>query len=241
VIIAAVSFAFPIISLLALRIVEPAPAPAAEPWRHQIMAGIHHVGRTIELRQVVIAAALSATVIGFDETVIFAIAANGLHRPAPFVGVLVAIQGAGALLVGPTAAPLIRRIGEGRVMGLALLILASGAILQMPPFLPSVAAGVALIGIGFPWMVIGLITLVQRRTPPELQGRAYSAATMLIVTPQTVSIAAGAALIGLTGYRPLLAAIAAVSALGAAYLLSRAQQVKPHRRDSAAVLGADHS
>jgi hypothetical protein len=109
-------------------------------------------------------------------------------------------------------------------MGVALVVSAAGAALQMPPFLPSVTAGVALIGVSFPWLVIALVTLVQRSTAPHLQGRAYSAAATLITVPQTVSIAIGAALIGVTGYRPLLATIAAVSVLAAIYLLSRPEQ-----------------
>jgi MFS family permease len=233
-IIDAATFAVPIVSLLALRIVEP-PPPAAERWRAQTVAGIRHVWRTAELRHVVIAAACAATVFGFEETIIFAIAANGVHRPPAFVGVLVAIQGVGAVVGGPTAAPLIRRIGEGRLMGFGLLIFATGALLEIPTFLPSVIAAVILIGVSFPWLVVSLVTLAQRLTPRALQDRVYTAANMLVVTPQTVSIAVGAALIGLTGYRPLLAAIAAVTTLAAGYLLSRPELRRGNRPDPATI------
>lgn len=74
----------------------------------------------------------------------------------------------------------------------------------------------------------------------NLQGRAYSAATTLVTTPQTISIVTGAALISVIGYRPLLAAMATVVAFAAAYLLSRVglrhqhtggkRQVKAHRQ-----------
>lgn len=152
---------------------------------------------------------------------------------------LISIQGAGAVLGGPTAAPLIRRMGERRLMGIALVISAAGAALQMPPSLPSVAAGVALIGVSFPWLVIALVTLVQRSTASHLQGRAYSAAATLITVPQTISIATGAALIGVTGYQPLLAIIAAVNVVAAIYLLSRPEQRRhnPTRLISGAVPG----
>ncbi|MEP7177698.1 MAG: MFS transporter [Pseudonocardiales bacterium] len=224
VIIDAITFVVPIICLLALRTDEPTRQPLTQHWRDQMIAGITHVWRTSPLRQAVIAAASAATVIGFDETIIFAVATNGLDRTPSFVGVLISIQGAGAVLGGPTAAALIRRMGEGRLMGLALVISAAGAALQIPPSLPSVTAGVALIGVSFPWLVIALVTLVQRSTPSHLQGRAYSAAATLITVPQTLSIAVGAALIGVTGYQPLLAIIAAVSVLAAIYLLSRPAQ-----------------
>ncbi|HEX4258160.1 MAG TPA: hypothetical protein VH089_23950 [Streptosporangiaceae bacterium] len=81
-----------------------------------------------------------------------------------------------------------------------MLVAAAAALLEMPPFLPSVVAGVILFGVSVPWLVVGF------------------------TTPQTISIAAGAALIGVTGYRPLLAALAAVVTLAAAYLLTRPEQ-----------------
>ena len=64
-------------------------------------------------------------------------------------------------------------------------------------------------------------TLLQRATPPDLQGRVYAAAEALITTPQTISIAVGAALIGVVGYRSLLVAMAAANAVAAGYLLTR--------------------
>ena len=76
-----------------------------------------------------------------------------------------------------------------------------------------------------PWLVVAVINLTQRLTPNELQGRAYSAVDTLITTPQTISIALGAALITITGYPTLLLAMTAVMVLAAIYLLSR-----PRRR-----------
>lgn len=224
----AATFAVPVISLLALRVVEPAPRPAARHWRDEMTAGIRHVWRTPALRHVITAGAATTMVFGFAETITYAIAGNGLHRPPAFVGVLVAVQGVGAVIGGPTAAPMIRRIGEGRLAGIAMILAAAGAALQMPPLLPSVIAGLILMGAAIPWLVVGFITLAQRLTPPELQGRVYSAADTLVTTPQTISIALGAALIGIAGYRLLLAAMAVVIALAASYLLTRPEQRRSH-------------
>lgn len=87
--------------------------------------------------------------------------------------------------------------------------------------LPPVLAGTVVFGAAIPWIVIGLITLAQRLTPPELQGRVYAAAETLITTPQTISFALGAALITVTGYQTLLLAMACTIALAAAYLFTR--------------------
>jgi MFS family permease len=215
-IIDAATFVPPVICLLALRIAEPAPHPLAQHWRKEINAGIQHVMRTIELRHMIIACGCAFAVLGFDETVIYAITSDGLRKPPAFVGILIAIQGAGAVIGGPTAAPLGRRIGEARLVGISLLLIAAAAVLQIPPDLPSVIAGVITFGVALPWLFVGFVSLVQRLTPDRLQGRAYSAATTLVTTPQTISIATGAALITVIGYRPLLAAMAMVMALAAA-------------------------
>lgn len=217
----AATFAVPVLALLVLRVREPAPHRMTLHLRAELSAGLRHVRRTIQLRQVVIAGAISTTVFGFAETITYAIADDGLHKKAAFVGVLVAIQGAGAIVGGPTAAPLVRRLGEGRLMGIALLVAAAAALCEMPPLLAPVVAGFVLFGVAIPWLVVALISLAQRLTPSELQGRVYSAVDSLITTPQTVSIAVGAGLIALTGYRTLLVAMSAVMGLAAAYLLTR--------------------
>lgn len=218
------TFAAPVLSLLALRLVEPKPQPRERHWWAELSAGARHISQTAVLRQVVAATACALFVIGFGETIIFAIAGQGLHKAPAFVGVLIAIQGTGALAGGLTAAPLVRRLGEGRLIGLALLLAAGGGLLQIPPLLPSVIAGIILFGVGVPWIVVGFTTLIQRATPAQLQGRVYSAADALVTTPQTISIAAGAALIGVAGYRTLLGTMAGVIVLSAAYLLTRPEQ-----------------
>jgi len=223
-IIDAASFAFPVASLLLLRVREPVPKPSEAGWASQVAAGARHIWRITELRQVLIAAACTTMVFGFAETTSFAITTDGLRRPAAFIGVLGAVQGIGAVGGGLTAAPLVRRLGEGRLVGVAMLVAAAGVALTILPLLPPVIAGIILFGAALPWLVVGLITLAQRLTPPGLQGRVYAAAEVLVTTPQTVSIAVGAALITVVDYQVLLAAMAAVFAVTAACLLTRPGQ-----------------
>jgi MFS family permease len=215
------TFVIAALSLLLLRVREPPPQLAPERWGRKVMGGMRHIWRTVELRQAVIAGACTTTVFGFIETIAYAIAGQGLHKPAAFVGVLAATQGAGALVGGLSAAALARRLTEGRLMAVAMLIAAAGAVLQLPAVPPVVLLGELLVGAAIPWLVVSLITLSQRLTPPQLQGRVYAAAETLITTPQTISIALGAGLITLTGYRPLLVAMATVFSLTATYLLTR--------------------
>ena len=53
-------------------------------------------------------------------------------------------------------------------------------------------AGSALLGASLPWIIIGVMTLFQRRTPPELMGRTNAAFTLAYALPQTMAIALGA-------------------------------------------------
>jgi hypothetical protein len=66
-----------------------------------------------------------------------------------------------------------------------------------------------------------LFTAMQEHTPPRLQGRVNAAATTLLITPQTLSIAAGAALISVVSYRLLLLAMAVIIGACAGWLLAR--------------------
>jgi MFS family permease len=234
-IIDAATFAIAVAALLCLRVAEPPAAPRQRPLREELTAGIRYLARTLVLRQLILATALSTAVFGFSETVVYAIAGIGLHRPPAFVGVLISIQGVGAVAGGVTAAAVTRRLGESRQVGIALLITAAGSLLEIPPVLGLVIAGMILFGLSLPWVLVGITTLIQRQTPGELQGRVYAAAETMISTPQTISIAVGAALIGAIGYRAMLVAMGVGMAAAAVYLLTRPAQRRSGRigRDGA--------
>lgn len=220
----AATFAAAAAALLAMRVQEPAPAPRGGHPLAEALAGARHLVRTVVLRQMVAACAVALLVVGFSETLGFAIVDDGLHRTPSFVGVLMAVQGVGAVAGAAAAARLCRRTGEGLLVGLGMAALAAGTLMLMSAALPVVVVGQVLFGAGVPWIVVGAVTLLQRVTPRELQGRAYSAADLLLGAPQTLSIAGGAALVSIAGYRFLLLAEAVVVGLAAAYLLSRPEQ-----------------
>lgn len=223
----AATFAVAAISVLALRLTEPPPRPAPtgpprpHRWRAELGAGVRHIAESPVLRQVTAASVCAVLGFGFSETTIFGVVDQGLHRAPAFVGVLITIQGVGSVLGATTAAPLIRRAGERFPIAAGLLMTGAGAVLEIPPSLAAVIAGALLFGLSLPWVLVGLTTLLQRSTPAELQGRAYAAADALITTPQTISIAIGAGLIGIVGYRALLVAMATAMVLAGGYLLSR--------------------
>jgi MFS family permease len=215
-------------SVLALRLREPRPGPAAArrrgSGRAEFSAGIRYITRTPALRRVMIAGLIAVTAFGLFETVPFAVVAQGLHRSPPFLGVLTTLQGAGALAGGALAAPVMRRAGERALIAAGLAACAGGALLLITAWLPLVLAASAALGLCIVWINVGAITLIQRRTPADLLGRVDAALEFAIIVPQAASIAAGAALIAVVNYRIMLLAMAGLIALSAGYLVSGREQ-----------------
>jgi MFS family permease len=220
----AATFLVAVATLVAIRLRERHPAPSGQRWLAELTAGARHIAGTIVLRQLTITAAVVVTAYGLSETVIFAVVSQGLHRPTTFLGILVAAQGAGAIAAGLAAAPLMGRLTEGLLAGLGMILAAAGFLLLIPSQLPAVLAGSVLLGGSISWIIVGIMTLFQRRTPPELMGRTDAAFTIAYTLPQTMAIALGAGLIALLNYRILLLAIAGLMALAAGYLCTRREQ-----------------
>jgi hypothetical protein len=172
------------------------------------------------LRELTIGLGAALLVIGFGETLIFAVTSNGLHRPPAFIGVLTTFQGIGSIAGGVTAAPLLKRIGDLRLTGIGIALFGAANALLLPR-LGIIMGAAAVGGVGVVWAIVALSTAYQRRSPSEVQGRVSAAANMLFSVPLTISIAAGAALITLVDYRIEIVAMVVVVALAAVYLLTR--------------------
>ncbi|MFD2767740.1 hypothetical protein [Micromonospora eburnea] len=108
-----------------------------------------------------------------------------------------------------------------------MAVLAAGALAMVRPGLVLAFVGIMLIGLGLPMSMVGTMTLIQRRTPPNLVGRVSAALDALASGPQAVAIGAGALLVGLVDYRLLYGAIAAVLLVAAGYLLTGRRLTAP--------------
>ena len=214
------SFVAVVIALALIRIEEPR-FEREENFVAELLAGVRHVFATLPLRQIVLATGVCLLVVGFSETLIFAVLDQGLHRPASFFGVLSSLQGVGAIAGGVTAARVMRRIGDVKLVGLGMGLFAVGELSFVSHSLPLVLAGIACAGAGIAWLIVGYITAIQMRTPLRLQGRVLAASDTLVNTPQTISIALGALLTTLIDYRILVVLMAVVTAMAGAFLLSR--------------------
>jgi MFS family permease len=219
----AATFVLSAATLLALRFEEPAVAPQEEHFLREVSAGITHIARTRILRELTIGLGAALLVIGFSETLIFAVNSESLHRPPSFIGVLSAFQGVGSIVGGVTVAALLRRLGDLRLAGLGVLTFGLGDGALLVPRLGVIAPAASIAGVGVVWAVVALATAYQRRSPSALQGRVSAAANMLLSVPQTISIALGALLVTLIDYRLEIAIMTVSTLLAAAYLLTRSR------------------
>jgi hypothetical protein len=213
----AVTFLVSAAALAAMRVREPAPEPQEHHFLVEVSAGVRHVWRTEALRRMMIGAAVAMLVIGFAETVVFAVM-DAVHRPPTFLGVAEALQGGGSIAGGLTAAALLRRLGDLRLTGTGLATFALGDGLFLVPSLQFVLAGFFIAGVGAMWAIVAFRTGLQLRTPLAIQGRVSAAADVGLTVPQTTSIALGAALSTVLDYRVLLVLMSVVTGLSALYL-----------------------
>jgi MFS family permease len=216
----------PINDLASIKVTESGRANNADrsaklPFRREVAAGFRQLRSVPLLLQITTVTAVAFSVIGLNETIIFTVISEGLHRPPSFFGICGAVQGAGAIVGGIPLALLVRRIGSARVVGLSLAAFSLASAACMTGSLWLVLAAAFVDGIGLVWLVAAATTATQRYTPPSLQGRVNAAFMMLILTPQTVSIGAGAALISFVDYRLMLAVVAIAIAGCALVLLLR--------------------
>jgi MFS family permease len=206
--------------LVAMRFAEPPVAGREHHFLREATAGMGHIWRDPILRPLTIGVAGTLLVIGFAETLLFALTA-ALGKSPSFIAVLGTAQGVGSIIGGVTAGMLLRRIGELRLAGIGVALFAVGDGLWLVPSLPMVMASMVVAGLGIVWAVVAIGTAIQRRSEQTMQGRVNAAANMLFSVPQTVSIAAGAALISVVDYRVEIVAMLVGTALSAGYLLTR--------------------
>ena len=201
-----------------MRVHEDQPVRSAQHWRLELTEGIRHIWHDVLLRHTLVALGVTVLVVGFSESAIFAVT-DAFGRPVEFIGVLLTVQGVGAIAGGLTASRIVRRCGEAGTLAVSLGVLAVGALLiALAPSLWVVLVAIGTLGYALPPMMIAFGTLMQLRTPGRLMGRVSTANDVVLGTPQTVSIAVGALLVSLLDYRLIFALMAGVTAAAAAYL-----------------------
>jgi MFS family permease len=208
-------------ALLSVRFAEARPrAAAAQRFGAQVLAGVVHLRRTPVLAQITVSATAAMLVLGFYESVTFAVIA-AIGRPASFFGVLMSIQAVGSIIGGLAVGPLIARVGEARTLGIALGAWAVASLIYTIPVLAACCAALAIFGVAVPLCAVVVTAAAQRYSPPDLQGRTLAASYMATDVAQMLSITIGAVLVDTVGYRPLLVTAAVVVAGAAIPVVAR--------------------
>jgi MFS family permease len=207
--------------LALLRIPDIVRREAAEhDFHREVVEGARHIVRTPELLRLVVVFAIALGVVGFLESAIFDLVDRGLGRDPEFVGVTSTVQGIGSVTGGLVAAWALRRFRELAVIGLGSVVCGTGLAPQALATLPAVFGGLLLIGAGIGAINVGYMTILQRRTAKDLQGRVFAASEGVLNLPYAASIGAGAALVGVLGYEVMYLANAVVLVACGVYLLT---------------------
>ncbi|MFF0370767.1 MFS transporter [Micromonospora sp. NPDC005087] len=202
----------------ALPTPQPAPPTVRLRWPAELGAGLRHLAGEPALRRALLGYGLGSLVMGFSESLIFAYVDQGLGRDAAFVGVLVTVQGVGGLLGGLCSPALVRRLGEVGTLAAGVAFFGPAALALAYPDLRLGFAAVLLAGVSLPLTMVGLHTLIQRRTPPGLVGRVVAETEAVVSGPQAFSIGAGALLVGFLDYRALFALVGVATLVAGGYL-----------------------
>ncbi|MER5417111.1 MFS transporter [Streptomyces virginiae] len=199
-----------------------------QPERERIRAGAPGFARLWEggrqlwkepaPRTLVSAGAAVMFLAGLNGAVIYAVAGDVLGHAPTYVGVLYAVQGAGSVLSGIVAGPLLRRLPERVFTAAGVALFAVGVGVRALPYDAVALAGSAAIGAGLPCVLIAALTAVQREVPGAALGRAAATANTLIFVPNALALALGAALVTFVDVRVLLPVLT-IAGLATALLL----------------------
>lgn len=234
-VVAVTAACFAVTALLLSRVgVTETPAPPAEGafWT-ELTGGLRHLLGTRPLGALTLALAVAMGASGLTNVAVFPFMEQGLGVDAALLGVLASVQGVGAVIGGLTAARLLGRLGESRVVALGLGVLATGMLpfvlvgtLDLPGTveLGLAVLGLALVGLGVPWAIVAFVTARQRLTPARLQGRVAAATNVALTLPQTLATTVGATVVGAVDYRVLVALTVAATLAGGALALRAARR-----------------
>ncbi len=186
--------------------------------KESLLVGVRHLVGEAVLKHIVVSFAVMLIVLGFSEASVYAIT-DAFDLPVEAVSIGVSVQGVGAILGGVMVSRVVRRWGEVRTIVLGLAVMGASIVLvAAAPSIWVVLAAAAPFGWTLPIIFVAYTTLLQRRTPQRIMGRVSTAMEVLLGTPQAISLAVGAALVSVIGWREIWAVMAVGVLAGAGYL-----------------------
>src|SRR5690606_4149545 len=130
------------------------------------------------------------------------------------LGLLMPLQGVGAVIGGALSGLVVTRLGERRAAALGMLLLAIGTVPLLGTSVWLAGGGMFVMGLGIPVVVVAFVTLRQRETPDDLQGRTSAAGNVMFNVPQTAVSIVGAGLLAVVDYRILIGITIAAVVVG---------------------------
>lgn len=233
------TFVVAVVVLSAVRVTESARGgdPGEETFLRQVTSGLRYIRGRADLRNVTAGVAAVMAVLGFFESVLFVVV-DALGQPTSFYGVLLTVQGAGAVAGGLTAAALQRRMGQTVLVAVGIALVGFSVAGMLIGEVLAVAGSALLMGAGLSWYAAAFASVLQMGTPPRLQGRVTASAYCTVDLPLTLSIAAGAVLIGFVHWRVVMAVMAVVCLAVAVWIRWRGRDGHPSGADQVRVVGA---
>lgn len=193
-----------------IRLAEARPAPQAEHWRADLIAGFAHIRRAPGLLALLAAASVVMSFSGVLVAAQYSLV-QGVGEPPSFLGVFSAALGAGSVVSSLVSGRLLRLLGERWLAVAGMANFAVGNLMRATGLLPVAVAGSLVLGFALPWLFLALLNLSQRCTPPELQGRVSAVVSLVFFGPQAPLLALGALFIRYATYSELYLAGAAVA------------------------------
>ncbi|MFD4320606.1 MFS transporter [Streptomyces sp. NPDC058548] len=194
-------------ALMPVREERPA-RPESRHWWRETAEGARLLRASPVLRPLVATGAFTMLLAGVNGAAIYAVVDRGLGHAPAYAGVLYAVQGVGSVLAGLVTGPLLRRMPERTLAAVGLALFAVAVGVRALPYEATALAASAAIGLGMPWVLVAVMTAVQREAPAEAVGRVAATAHTLVMAPNALAIALGAGLVALVDVRVLLPLLA---------------------------------
>ncbi|MFJ5079335.1 MFS transporter [Streptomyces sp. NPDC088553] len=194
-------------ALMPVREERPA-RPESRHWWRETTEGARLLRASPVLRPLVATGAFTMLLAGVNGAAVYAVVDRGLGHAPAYAGVLYAVQGVGSVLAGLVTGPLLRRIPERTLAAAGLALFAVAVGVRALPYEATALAASAAIGLGMPWVLVAVVTAVQREAPAEAVGRVAATAHTLVMAPNALALALGAGLVALVDVRVLLPLLA---------------------------------
>ncbi|WP_055602642.1 MFS transporter, partial [Streptomyces aureus] len=221
----AASFALAAVLFALMPVREERPARAeSRHWWRETTEGARLLRASPVLRPLVATGAFTMLLAGVNGAAVYAVVDRGLGHAPAYTGVLYAVQGAGSVLAGLVTGPLLRRIPERSLAAAGLGLFAVAVGVRALPYEATALAASAAIGLGLPWVLVAVMTAVQREAPAEAVGRVAATAHTLVMAPNALALALGAGLVALVDVRVLLPLLALAGTGGAAVVAVRGRR-----------------